>query len=361
MGTRTPRKQPGSDYWGLSESATQPTPDVKPSSTSGTASAGSSSTLTTFPPPQGVFTWPHSYPGPKYVSNPAARHLADLIVAFLPDVELPIRKAEEIEDSGVFSLSFGSGGHDPWLRCTIFHSPDRTLDPITAERPRTTIDVPGAAEAVLIDGPDEGQWQLLAWLPDNTTINLGSGSLASSGVHTPLVSKNRGERLAEYLAGLLLSGEIALPPATTSTTVPTIRLSSETGRACASAAANFFSDVAFNRQEEFAELLVPGVRKLQGSVWKVERQAFQASGMSADEYSSAYADMVVQWKDGAYLTLDGYFTQLDPAVPALVTERLRENPAGRAAYGMQFSDKSVRWLHLELQPDGSWLIAHMLD
>ncbi len=231
-------------------SATQPTPDVKPSSTSGTASAGSSSTLTTFPPPQGVFTWPHSYPGPKYVSNPAARHLADLIVAFLPDVELPIRKAEEIEDSGVFSLSFGSGGHDPWLRCTIFHSPDRTLDPITAERPRTTIDVPGAAEAVLIDGPDEGQWQLLAWLPDNTTINLGSGSLASSGVHTPLVSKNRGERLAEYLAGLLLSGEIALPPATTSTTVPTIRLSSETGRACASAAANFFSDVAFNRQEE---------------------------------------------------------------------------------------------------------------
>ena len=322
-----------------------------------TGPASVTTTLTNAPQPQPAFTWPHSYPGPVYVPTQAAEEVAQLVVAYLPDLKLTVEKAVEVQDGADYLLDFGTSQRDRWLTCNLFEAGGQPLYP-GGDPGGQVVQVEGASEALMIDRPQQSSWQLLARLPDGkTVVNILSSGPRVNGVPAPLLDKEQGLRLAGYLVSLLLSGKITLPEATTTTMVPTIFLPHDVANACGESSMNLLAYVAQGRKTDFAKLLVPAAQVQAEAIWASEQQRFKVSGMSPDHYSAVYAGIAVQWKKGAYVTLDGYFVQTDPPVPAEITAWLSADPAGRAAYGVQLWDKSQRWFRLEGQPDGKWLIV----
>jgi hypothetical protein len=323
--------------------------------TTSTGPTDATTTLTSLPQPQPAFTWPHSDPGPVYVSTPGAQEAAVLVVDHLPELKLTVEQAVEVEGGAVYDLDFGTSQPDRSLSCSLFDSGGEPLNPLS-DPLAEALQVEGASEALMIERPQQSQWQILARLSDGRTVNLISRGPRINGVPAPLLTKAQGQDLAAYLVSLLLSGKITLPRATTTTTLQSISLPHDVANACGESSMNLLAYVAQGRKTDFAKLLVPAAQGEVDGIWASERQRFKASGMSADHYG-AYAGIAVQWKDGAYLTLDGYFVQTDPAIPSEVTAWLSDDPTGRAAYGVQLWDKSLRWFRLEGQPDGKWLIV----
>ncbi|MCL5735991.1 MAG: hypothetical protein M1274_10470 [Actinobacteria bacterium] len=337
------------------------------SSASTSASTAPAATTTTFPKPLPPSAWPYPdySPVPEPVPSAQVQALAELVAAHFPSLELQVDTAAEIHYPSNTILLFDlspRGSGQAFVSATIFKS-DQGI-PHPQKDQAFEVEIPGAAEAGLIErakpsGSGYDSFQLLAWMPDGTVVNATSTRTAKSRGAEPPLDQEGLKEMVTYLVGLIAGKEVSLPDISlsTSTTLAWTYLPHEIANACWGIAGNAVSYVAYGKKAQFEALLVPEAQSQADAVYQAERERFQTSGMSADHYSSLYAVVIVQWKNGAYLTDLGYFTQTKPPVPQEIDQWLEEDPIDRAAAGVTMWDKTVRWLRLEVQADESWLLV----
>ena len=114
-----------------------------------------------------------------------------------------------------------------------------------------------------------------------------------------------------------------LVPDTTTTTQPTIRLDPVLENSVSYPPNAYLEAVAYNDKSKFLANLAPEARERGAQLFVVERAQMETSGMTGDRLTQIMGQLVVQWRDDAYITAFGYFVQTKPAVPEDVArERL---------------------------------------
>lgn len=326
----------------------------------------SGTTLSTLPAPLPESAWPYPDYGPlpEEVPSEEVRQLAELVAAHFPALDFEVSTAIEMRASDKTIIRFGlfpGGLEEAFVTGTIFMS-DQGLPAVAADG-AFAVDIPGAESAGLIEhawpsGSAPDALQLIATMADGTVVRATSSKKLKSDAELPLDRDGLIE-MVTYLIALIADGDLPLPDLSisTSTTVAWAYLPNEIANACGGIANNAFSHVAYGREAEFQSLLVPEAREEGNTAYAAERERFRASGMTADDYSSLRSVVIVQWKQGAYLTDLGYFTETRPPVPEEVDAWLQQDPDGHAAAGVTMWDKTVRWVRLEAQADQTWLMA----
>lgn len=335
-----------------------------------TASPASATTLTTLPAPLPESAWPYPdyTPLPEEVPSEEVRQLAELVAAHFPSLDFQVSTAIEQRTSEKTIIRFclsPSGSDEALVTATIFMTDgvgkseaDRASGVSIPE-----VDIPGAESAGLVEhaqalGSAPDDFQLVAKTEYGIVVNATSSHGSRSDAGPPLDRAGLIE-MVTYLVALINDGQVPLPDLSisTSTTLAWAYLPQEIANACSGIANNAFSYVAYGKEAEFQSLLVPEARDASNTAYATERERFKASGMSADDYSSLRAVVVVQWKQGAYLTDLGYFLQTRPPVPDELDAWLQQDPDVRAAAGVTMRDETVRWIRLEVQTKGVWLMV----
>lgn len=331
-----------------------------------TASPAIGTTPSTLPAPLPESAWPDPdySPPPEQVPSEEVRQLAERVAAHFPALDLRVMTAIEMRYPSNTIVTFGlalAGTEVESVGVTIFMT-ERGI-PESEQSRAVKVDVPGAEASYLIEdarpsGSGYEHLQLLTLLADDTVVNATSSRTHVDKDAEPPLNREGLIEMVTYVVSLINGGRVPLPDLriSTGTTLAWAYLPQEVANACSGAALNAFSHVAYGKEAEFQSLLIPEARDENNTAYAAERERFKASGMSADDYSSPRSVVIVQWKQGAYLTDLGYFVQTRPPVPQEIDDWLRQDPDGRAAAGVTLKDETVRWLRLEAQTDRAWLM-----